>query len=246
MALFSVIQYELKILTRKLRTYVVLGALFFHFFDINPARAYQHHHIPEIPDYVINETTFFIIEFASIWAMFLIADIMLKEKNLKMKEILYTKPIKNKNIFLGKFSACFLSISAMVGLIFIVAWISELYMGYSPNLTVYIRNYILDVLPMMIFSVSTVVLLSMVFRNTKITYVVYFVYFFLNSSLIIQESFPRFSSVISTYYSNAHFHPITLREYILLKGELLLLSFTFIIISSFLYSYFSKEGGGFS
>lgn len=175
--MIDIMKYEIKILANKLRTYVVCGALIFHFLDVNPIRKYicmiEEPTIPFIPNYIINETSSFIIDFASIWVMVLVADNILREKDLKMKEILSVKPVRKLEIFLGKFSACFFLISIMVGLIFVMAWPGEMYAGSQPHIDIYTRKYILDVLPMMAFSVSIIIMLSMVFRNTKITYIVY-------------------------------------------------------------------------
>ena len=245
----DMIRYELKIMSRKLRTYAVCGALVFHFFDTNPFRKYEgmvnSNAIPYIPNYIINETSSFIISYASIWVMFLVADIMLKEKDLKMKEILSVKPVKKLNIFLGKFSACFVSINVMIGLIFLMVAAGEVYIGDSPHLGIYVRNFILDVLPMMFFSVSTVTLLSVIFRNTKITYIFYFIFRLLD---VFFPSFPlEISKLFRTCYSNSYFFSISLTHHIFLKIELLLISLAFLVFAYVLYStYFLKERGGFS
>ena len=247
--MIDIIKYEIKILSRKLRTYIVCGALIFHFLDVNPIHKYvcmmEEPAIPFIPNYIINETSSFIIDFASIWVMFIVADIMLKEKDLRMKEILSVKPVRKLNIFLGKFSACFFSISLMVGLIFIMACIGEIYAGSQPHFYIYTRNYVLDVLPMMAFSVSTVIMLSMVFQNTKITYIFYFLF------RLLDAFFPHLPSRISilfrTYYINFLYHSITLQDQIFLKIELLLISLGLLIIAYIFYSkYFLIEKGGFS
>jgi ABC-type transport system involved in multi-copper enzyme maturation permease subunit len=239
------VKYESRILIRKLRTYVVCGALLFHFLDINPVGKVKTH--LSTPHYIINETTFFIIDFASIWVMFLVADIMLKEKNLKMKEIVCTKPIKKSRLFWGKLITCLFFISAMVGLIFIMAWVGEIYAGTPPSLTAYVMNYVLDVVPMMIFSVSILTLLSMLFRNTKITYILYFLcWLFLISSLVLIIP-PEYLVLFGTYNSNLHSFSVSLHYQIFLKGVLLLISFAFSAIAYMLYSrYFLREEGGFS
>ncbi len=238
MNILNITRYELKILTKKLRTYVILGALFSHFFDSDPLG-----NVVNTSGYVINETTFFITEFASIWVMFIAADIILKEKSLKMKEILSSKPIKKLDIFSAKFMTTFLTISAMVGLVFVVAWIGEVHIGSSPNILVYVRNYILDVLPMMIFSVSVIILLSMIFQNTKITYVVYLPFCLLSSFLRILPA--KVTMLFNTYYSNSFGFSITLQVQILLKTGILLISLLFLILSYVLYCrYFLNERGG--
>lgn len=54
MNMIGMIKYELKILARRYRTYVVCGALIFHFFDINPINKCRYD--PDIPNYIINQT----------------------------------------------------------------------------------------------------------------------------------------------------------------------------------------------
>lgn len=240
----STVKYESRILLRKLRTYIVFGALLFHFFDINPIGKVKTH--LGTPHYIINETSFFIIDFASIWVMFLVADIMLKEKNLKMKEIVCTKPIKKSRLFWGKASTCLFFISAMVGLVFVIAGVGEIYAGTSPSPTIYVRNYVLDVVPMMVFSVSVVILFTMFFGNTKITYIFYFLYwlFLVPSSLLIIP--PEYLMLFRTYSSNLHSFSVPLQYQIFLKGVLLLISFAFLTAAYVLYSkYFLRERGGF-
>lgn len=240
MNLCEIMKYESRILVRKLRTYVVCGALIFHFFDINPLANV----VRKIPNYAINETSSFEIGFASIWVMFLVADVMLKEKDLKIKEILSVKPAKKLNIFLGKFSACFLSINVMIGLIFLIVAVGEVHIGDSPHLNIYIRNFILDVLPMMFFSVSTVTLFSLIFRNTKITYILYFLFRLL--AVFLSGFPPEISTLFQTYYSNSYFFSISLKDHIFLKIELLFISSVFVTFAYVLYSkYFLKERGGF-
>ncbi len=246
MDISDVTGYESKILIRKLRTYIVCGALIFHFLDINPISKAKTYHL-NMPNYIINETSFFIIDLALLWVMFLVADIMLKEKTLKMKEIVCTKPVKKSTIFLAKASACLFSISAMVGLIFIIAWAGEIYAGTSPALTIYVRNYVLDVLPMMVFSVSTVILFSMIFKNTKVIYLSYFLFwlFLVPSSLQIIP--PEALVLFNTYNSNSYFFSISLGYHVFLKGVLLLISFAFLVVAYVLYSrYLMRERGGFS
>jgi ABC-type transport system involved in multi-copper enzyme maturation permease subunit len=241
----NVMRYESKVLMRKLRTYLVCGILVFHFLDINPIEKAKTH--LGTPNYVINETSFFIITFASLWVMFLAADSVLREKTLKMKEIVCTKPIKKSRIFLAKFSTCFLFISAMVGLIFIIALVGELCTRTSPALGIYGRNYVLDVLPALIFSVSTIILLSMVFRSTKATYISYFlIWLFLVPSFFCIIP-PETLMLFNTYSGNIHLFSVSLGYQIFLKGVLLLISFTFLGLAYSLYSrYLMKERGGFS
>jgi ABC-type transport system involved in multi-copper enzyme maturation permease subunit len=247
--MLDITKCETRILTRKLRTYLVCGALIFHFLDINPIRKYasmmREPTIPFIPNYIINETSSFIIDLASIWVMFIVADIMLKEKDLKMKEILSAKPIRKLDIFSGKFSACFLSISSMVGLIFVIAWIGEIYAGSQPHFNIYVGNYVLDAVPMMAFSISTVVMLSMIFRNTKITYIFYFLFRLLDA--FFPHLPPRISVLFRTYYINSHYLSVSLGYHIFLKVELLLISIGFLAIAYILYSrHFLAEEGGFT
>ena len=243
MGMTAMIKYELKILTRKLRTYVVCGALIFHFLDINPINKCRYS--PDIPNYIINQTSFFTIDFASIWLMFLVADIILKEKDLKMKEILSVKPVKKRDIFLGKFSTCFLSINLMIGLIFVIAWVGEILAGFSPHLSTYFRNYTFDVLPMMAFSVALVILFSTIFKNTKTTYVFYFLFAFSN---VFLEAFPRkIAMLFDTYHINSLHFSVSLEYQLLLKIILILISLGLLVSSYILYSkYVLSERGGFS
>ena len=225
--------------------------MIFHFLDVNPIHKYvcmmEEPAIPFIPNYIINETSSFIIDFASIWVMFIVADIMLKEKDLRMKEILSVKPVGKLSIFLGKFSACFFTISVMVGLVFIIAWIGEIRVESSPALDIYMKNYILDVLPVLFFSESTVVLFSMIFGNTKITYVVYFLFRFFNSSVFFHIFPLKFFMLFTTYYFNSRHLSVSLDHHIFLKGELLFISLVLAVIAYILYTtYFLKEKGGLS
>ncbi len=244
----DILRYEIRILTRKPRTYLVMGVLLFHFFDVNPIRKYrylvQSPTIPYMPNYIIDLTSSFIIDFASIWVMFIVADIMLKEKNLKMKEILCTKPVRKLTLFLTKFWACFLSISFMIGIIFVIAWISEVYLRSSPDLSIYVRNYVLDVLPMMIFSVSVVILLSMIFRNTKVTYVVYFV--FRLADTFFPQLPPEVSIFLRSYSINSYYFSVSLQHQVFMKTELVFISLGFLFLSYVLYSgFFLKDKSGY-
>lgn len=242
MALYSTVLYESRMLTRKLRTYIVCGALLFHFFDIDPVGKVKTH--VGIPHYIINETAFFMIQFASIWVMFLVADIMVKENPLKMKEIVNTKPIKKWTFFWGKVCTCLLVISAMVGFIFVIAWIGEMHAGTSPEIMIYVRNYVLDVLPMMVFSVSIIVLFSTLFGNTKITYITYFLFWlFLVPSFLLAIP-PQYLMLFKTYNSNIHSFSISLQYQIFLKGILLLISFALLNAAFICYSRYFLRGRG--
>lgn len=245
----GLIIYELKMLTKKLRLYIVLGLLFVQFFTSNPVDKYlyarQIGH-PKPIECIVELTSNNLGSLVFLLSVFLLAEMILKEKYLELKEIILPKQMSTLNFFLNKFFAGLIAVLFMGVLMFggTLAWQVYADIPYSHSLHLYLRDYIIDFVPMMLFSIALVFFVATLSRNTKITYVVYLVFAAVLPTKTIENSI--LEKIFNIYEFNADLYHLTLIEHLQMKAILILISLAMLILSYFLYDqYIMNERSGF-
>ncbi|RLF97646.1 hypothetical protein DRN58_08410 [Thermococci archaeon] len=161
-----------------------------------------------------------------------------------MEDLIYSKPVSPLRIFLSKFSTGVVIVLFAGGIMFLYTLINEVYYHTSYSITIYIRDYIVDFAPLMIFCVSFVFFVAVLSRSTKITYIIHFIFvwFFM---MVFKDENPHIGKFFNVYEFNAKLN-ITFTEHLELRAILLLISIAMLISGYFLYKkYLISNRSGF-
>ena len=127
------------------------------------------------------------LQFIVIVLVFLTSNKVLEDKRLNTIDVIMAKPLSIKEYYLGKFTGNFFVCLLMVVIILITCLVPQVMMHPTPfKISPYILSLIALALPAIIFVSSVSTVYPVLFRSTKIYYVVFLVYWIM--CVFIQEN----------------------------------------------------------